>query len=364
MADVARAANVSTATVSHVLNGTRTVSDETAARVRAAIESVGYRLDPIARALRTSRTNSVGVVVSDTGHPIFADMIHGIDEVAARSGLSMLLTHSDEDPGREKASIDLLVERRIDGLLIVPSTNSDDAAIEAAAAAGLPVVAIDRPVDAEVDHVAADAAPALRALILHLVVDHGHTDVAVVVGTMSNRANTERLQACIDELQQLGCELLARNIIVADEDVHRRPSILATRRAVRDVLERSGRPTALVSLNAEMTVAAVQAAGDLGVRIPDDVALVALDDLPWAELVQPEITCAAQPAADIGREAMNLLLQRIDDRERPIQHRGLACTIRRRRSCGCEPNVAGSEPSPHDAISELIEQDNHRKDFP
>lgn len=346
MADVARAAGVSTATVSHVLNDTRVVSNETAERVREAIDRVGYRVDFLARALRTSRTFSVGVVVSDTGHPIFADMIHGIDDVAVKAGLTMLLAHSDERPGREREAIDALRERRIDGLLIVPAAGSDHEALSEAVGSGLPVVVIDRPIDLDVDRVASDAEPSLRALTRHILA-HGHQQVGIVVGTTENETNSERLAACVDELAAAGCDVAPEHIVtVSLADVRR--SLTATRIAVAEMLARPGAPTALISLNAEMTVAALQGTSDAGLRIPDDVALVALDDLPWSQIIEPKITCAEQPAAELGRAAMTQLLRRIDDPTIPSESQKLACVMHHRQSCGCTDGEVELENPRHD----------------
>lgn len=334
MADVAHEAGVSTATVSHVLNETRRVAPETEARVRAAIDAVGYRLDPIARALRTSRTHSIGVVVSDTGHPIFADMIRGIDEVASKSDLTMLLAHSSESADREAAAIDLLRERRVDGFLIVPATAGGHRAIAELAAERVPVVVIDRLFDLPVDQVASDAAPPLRALAQHLV-DHGHTRIGLVVGTTENEANVTRLDACRDALTALGVADADQIVIEAEGHGAIAAPIESTHMAIVDVLQSDSRPTALMSLNAQMTVAVLEAAAEAGLTIPDDIALVALDDLPWSQVIEPKITCAAQPATDIGRRAMELLLRRIAEPDAPAITGLLACELHHRRSCGC-----------------------------
>jgi LacI family transcriptional regulator len=338
MADVARRARVSTATVSHVLNGTRPVAQETADRVRDAVALVDYRRDPIARALRTSRTDSIGVIVSDTGHPIFADMIHGIDEVAMAAGLTMLLTHSNEQEVRERTAIELLRDRRVDGLLIVPAAPLSTAALAEAVSAGMPIVAIDREVDLDIDHVGADAEPSLRLLTRHLL-DHGHTKIGLVVGTTANGANIRRLEACLAELADAGLAPPSEWIVTADPDLDRLALIDATRAGVAELLGRADRPTALVSLNAEMTVATLEGADDARLRVPDDVAFVALDDLPWSQIVTPKITCASQPAAEIGRQAMHLLLGRIAAPDLAARRVRLECIIRHRQSCGCGPDL-------------------------
>lgn len=338
MAEVALQAGVSTATVSHVLNGTRAVAPETEARVRHAIDAVGYRLDPIARALRTSRTQSIGVVVSDTGHPIFADMIRGIDELATASGLTMLLAHSNESAEREAAAIDLLRERRVDGFLIVPATTGGHDAVAALATDEIPVVVIDRPFDLPIDMVASDAAPSLERLARHLV-DHGHRRIGLVVGTTQNDANVERLEACRRALTELGIDAANQLVIEAAGDDAVAAPVAATRVAVADILHSDDRPSALISLNAQMTVAVLEAAAEGGMRIPEDLALVALDDLPWSQVIEPKITCAAQPAIEIGRRAMELLLRRIAEPQAPPVTDLLACELHHRRSCGCTDDL-------------------------
>src|SRR5262249_4757326 len=140
--DVARAAGVSTATVSHVVNGTRPVSEATRRRVLDAIVTSGYTQDSVARSLKRKRTESIGLVISDIGNPFFTDVIRGVETEVRDSGFTLLLADAGEDPRRQDDAIRVFWERRVDGIMIALSKGSSDEAIASLKATGVPVVLI------------------------------------------------------------------------------------------------------------------------------------------------------------------------------------------------------------------------------
>ncbi|HBY23298.1 MAG TPA: LacI family transcriptional regulator, partial [Propionibacteriaceae bacterium] len=157
MIDVARLAGVSTSTVSHVLNGTRKVESATRRRVEAAIEQTGYRQDTLARAMRRSRSDSIGLIVSDAGEPAFADMAHGVEHAAAERGLTLLLANSSEDAEREGLAIHALMNRRVDGLILATAATSLVDVLRSLRDERAPVVLLDRLYhDLPFDQVGAD----------------------------------------------------------------------------------------------------------------------------------------------------------------------------------------------------------------
>jgi LacI family transcriptional regulator len=347
MHDVAEAADVSVATVSHVVNATRFVSDPVRARVVRAIEETGYRRDAVARALKRSRTDSVGLVVSDTGHPIFAEMVRGVEEVAREHNLTLILSNSSDDPEREAAAVDALRQQRVDGLLIVPAVGATQSA-QTAAEDGLPVVVMDRLVDAPIDQVGVDSAQALHDLTGHLA-DQGHRRIAVVAGTQELNVNVERLAACRAALLEHG--LNDRDILVLTSNGHDGTyhPVRSARESVLEHLGSADPATGYVTLNAHQTVGTLEALQDAGISIPSEVGLVAFDDLPWSRLLTPSLTCAAQPASQIGREAMRLLARRIEHAPSEPTVLRLACEIKHRESCGCgRPGapLVGDAPTP------------------
>ncbi|WP_052665278.1 LacI family DNA-binding transcriptional regulator [Nitriliruptor alkaliphilus] len=365
MTDVARIAGVSVATVSHAINGTRFVSEPIRQRVFDAIEATGYRRDDLARALKRSRTDSVGLVVSDTGHPIFADIVRGVEEVARELGQTLILANSSDDPAREREVVDALRQRRVDGLLIVPAVGSDGL-IDLLAADEVPVVVIDRLLDAPVDQVGADGHEALHVLAEHLAAQ-GHRRVAIVAGTEALAVNNARLEACLESL--MACGLAREDITVLTSNGHDgtyRP-VHAARESVLAHLDAGDHATGFLSLNAHQTVGTLQALQERGVAVPSEAAIVAFDDLPWASLLTPALTCAAQPAVPMGREAMRLLARRIDDPDVAPRTVHLECALVHRASCGCDApggplgaDAAGPPTSNDGPTPPGQERENHR----
>src|SRR3954453_11909557 len=176
MADIARMAGVSVTTVSHVVNGTRPASARTRARVEAAIERTGYSPNTIARALARGGTESFGLAISGLSNPYFTDVVAAVEAAATRSGRTLLLGDTREDPEHELRIVHALVERRVDGLLLAPSAGALDHALPYLAAHGVPVVVLDRFVDAPLDQVGCDNEQPTARLVEHLA-DRGHTRI-------------------------------------------------------------------------------------------------------------------------------------------------------------------------------------------
>jgi LacI family transcriptional regulator len=169
MVDVARIAGVSISTVSHVLNGTRNVEPKTRGRVLSAIEQTGYRQDTLARAMRRSKTDSIGLIVSDAGEPAFAEMAHGVERAAADRGLTLLLANSAEDADREERAIRTLLDRRVDGLILARAANTAPDLLASLLTEKAPVVLLDRLYrDVLLDQVGADNRDSMRELMRRL----------------------------------------------------------------------------------------------------------------------------------------------------------------------------------------------------
>ncbi len=337
--DVARLAGVSLSTVSHVMNGTRNVSDDARQRVEMAIRETGYVRDASARAMRRARTDSVGLVVSDTGQPVFAEMVRGVEEVASQHGLTLLLANSAEDPDREAAALRVLAERRVDGLIIARSARSDDAQLKIWRKSGIPIVLLDRMGDATLDQVGVDNIEPMATLVSHML-DQGHTRVALLAGDTAVATLAERRLGYLKALERHG--------IAPD------PSLVVTgtglagdaERAAAELFSRPDRPTALVTASTPMAAGALRAASAAGLRIPQDLAFAAFDNLPFGDLFSPPLTTVDQPASEIGREAMRLLLRRLSDpKARPSAVR-LSPTFNHRLSCCQEQDGPTEVPVP------------------
>lgn len=329
--EVARLAQVSVSTVSHVVNGTRPVSDATRARVMSAIAESGYSPHLGARSLRRARTDSIGLIVSDTGQPVFADMIRGVEHEARAAGFTLLLANSAEDRDLEEKSVRALRERRVDGLLLAQVSGSEPRLIRSLTDDALPLVLIDRLSSPDVDQVGVDNVGPMRALVRHLI-DLGHRRILLVAGDPMVPTLAERHLGFRDAFAEAGLEL-DPDLVLAAGGAHQDQS----RAAVRKALRRSHRPSAVVSPSMVLSIGALEAIRDVGLSVPDDVAFVTFDEPAYADLFSPRLTSVVQPAYDVGRQGMRLLLRRIRQRDAPVRTVRLMPRIAHRESCGCPP---------------------------
>lgn len=326
--DVARLANVSTSTVSHVVNGTRPVSRATRDRVLAAIEATSYTQDASARALRRSSTESIGLVISDSGQPAFADMVRGVEQAASEAGFVLLLANSAEDPQRELKAIAALQSRRVDGIILARTADSSAAALDLPRSHHVPVVLLDRLSDLPLDQVGVQSEVAMRTLVGHLL-DLGHRRVAMVAGNLAVPTLRERHAGFVGAHAARGLEADPDLVLTGAGE------IADTRAAVARLLGGRDRPSAIVSASSPIAIGVLRAAAELEVRIPDDLAFVSFDSLPTSDLMNPPMTTADQPAAAVGREAMRLLLRRLATPDVAPTTVRLTAEISHRVSCGC-----------------------------
>lgn len=300
--EVARLAGVSTSTVSHVLNGTRNVEPHTRKKVLDAIEKTGYRQDALARALRRSRTDSIGLVVSDAGEPAFAEMVHGVEDAAASQGLTLILANSAEDPEREARAVQTLLERRVDGLILARCAQSASIVGAHVAAASPPVVLLDRVFDgAPCDQVGADNRESMRRLVEHLL-GRGHRSLLLVAGDTRVPTLRERLAGFQDATARMSA---ARDALTVVEG----PDFPAVRAEVGRALTEQTH-TCVVAASTPLAVIALECLREAGIGVPDDVAFATFDGFNHSDLFQPSITTVRQPAFDMGVAAVRLLLER------------------------------------------------------
>ncbi|HEY2224122.1 LacI family DNA-binding transcriptional regulator [Actinomycetospora sp.] len=334
MADVARLAGVSTATVSHVLNNTRAVSDDTRAAVLAAVEETAYTPNTVARSLATSRTTTLGLVLSAISNPYFGELLSAAESAAAAAGYTLLLVDPHEDPDYERTVVARLHHHRVDGVVLAPSARPD-AALEYLARHEVPTVLLDRLLSvglaATLDQVGSENQEATATLTRHLV-EHGHRRIALVAGLAGLATTDERRAGYVQALAAAGIERDPTLEVSGDSATD------PARIAMAGLLGLPEPPTAVVVGNNSMTIGVIAALRDAGSRVPDDVAVVAFDDFAWADLFAPRLTVMAQPFARIAAEAVRLLLRR---RAEP----GAAREVLRlppffvvRESCGCPPH--------------------------
>jgi DNA-binding LacI/PurR family transcriptional regulator len=305
--DVAERAGVSPATVSRVLNGAASVRAEYRERVLRVIEELGYRPNRLASNLRRQKAEMIGVVVSDIENPHFTQMVRAVEDAAFRRGYRVLLCNTDENPEKQKAYLQVLAAERVLGVLISPSDPAGEE-ISELIELGIPVIAFDRSVDdPRADAVIVDNAAGTR-LATEFLIRAGHERIGFVSGLDDIETSVER---------QLGYERAMREAGIEPRSASGGYRIANGRTATEELLE-TGDLTALIVGNNFMTIGALEVLRAHRIRVPEEMALVAVDDPFWAELVEPPLTTLAQPVREMADCAVELLLQRIGgERERP-----------------------------------------------
>jgi LacI family transcriptional regulator len=326
--DVARLANVSTSTVSHVVNGTRPVSETTRARVERAIKMTGYSQHGLARALRRNRSDSIGLVVSDTSQHVFSQIIAGVESEARAAGLTLLLANSAEARNHERDSVRALLDRRVDGLLIAQVAESDPAVLEACKRAECPVVLVDRISDDDLDQVGVENRQAMKSLTTHLI-QLGHTRPVLIAGDLGVWTINERVQGFKEALEESGVGVHRDSIVSSGR------GLSDGRVAVSRMLAKRT-PTAMIAASGLMTIGALRAFRDRGITIPDDMAFASFDGMSNAEFMTPQLTSVIQPAVEIGEQAMRLLLRRFAEPGAESKTILARPEIFHGTSCGCD----------------------------
>ena len=312
--DVAAHAGVSVATVSAVINRNKYVSPNLAQRVQESITALGYERNSLAQSLKKQTSQTIGLIVSDITNPFFTSVVRGVENVANARGYSLILGNSDEDLKKEMSYMHLLESKRADGL-IVAFTLGNHEYLRSWPAHRLPLVGIDRLPDDDVsiDAVLIDNVAGARHAVEHLIA-LGHERIGIVTGIAGITTTEERLIGYQRALAAHGIPLDPALIVEGNSRIdggERAALQLLTREAVR--------PTALFVTSGLMIISALQAINQLGLRCPEDIALVGFDDFEWASVMYPRLTTVSQPTYEIGQKAAQLLFERLENRDAATQ---------------------------------------------
>lgn len=288
--DVAAHAGVSLSTVSRVMNGNASVDAVMAARVRSSARELGYTANPLARSLVLGRTQTIAVVVPDLGNPTFQAILRGLSRAASADGYHVLIADSVEDDG-EEAVLAIETRRRTDGVILCAPRMPEDR-LETVLAEVAPVVLVNRAPHAGTPAVTADYRSALREIIEHL---HGlgHRRFAYLAGSPRSASNAARLAALADARSAHPDTSIVELSGGVDFD--------AGARALDGVLETGA--TAVLAFNDLVAMGLLSAAGERGIRVPEDLSIAGFDDIPFARFTSPPLTTATVPAAELGARA-------------------------------------------------------------
>lgn len=335
IADVARAAGVSTATAGRVLGHYGYTSEEKKEQVLKAAQDLGYRPNALARSLITGKTRTLGVVAGDIQNPFYASVIRGISNVADANGFGLLITNSDEIPAHEVHAVELLAQKQVDGLIVTPIDTRKARHLFNIKAMGMPLVLIDRAVGGlMVDRVATDNIAAAEQAVRHLI-GEGHRRVGIVAELVDENFMTlddfvshaiagdpiesetlypswQRLLGYIRAHRIAGLTVDPRLIMRAGSY-----SAQAAQDVVPPVMTSPHPPTALFTTDGTMSEGTMRALTMLKLSVPEDLSLVCFDDLDWMSFLRPGITTVSQPRLAMGEAAARMLLERIRGEEYP-----------------------------------------------
>jgi LacI family transcriptional regulator len=332
--DVARAAGVSSMTVSRVINESARVSADTRRRVEDAIADLGYVPSRLARGLIRQRTGTLAVIVPDVANPFFTLVVRGAEDVARRAGYRVLLCDTRADLAVEREVIEEMIAHRVEGIVIAPVSDRSRDHLRRLARFGVPFVLVDRTVaEVEADAVLGDSAAGARQLVEHLIA-HGHRRIGFIVESSDVSTARDRRRGYEAALTAAGLPLDPS--LVADATVDPRGGFDGMQRLLR--LEEP--PTGVFTVNNLVALGAIEAVRAAGLEVPGDIALVCFDDIEYASRLYPFLTVMEQPAETFGTLGTQLLLERIDGRA-PERRRlvVLPAEFVVRRSCGAEPRV-------------------------
>jgi LacI family transcriptional regulator len=326
MGDVAALAGVSKTTVSHVINNTRFVEKETRQRVLQAIAELGYRPSTVARSLTTRRTGTVGVIVSDSSNYFFAEVLRGIEGVLRAKDYALFVCNTAEILEREAHYLDLLLRQRVDGIIAAATSQRWDILTEAEIQ-HVPVVFVDRSFDGLAGpFVGVDNVRGAYLGTSHLI-ECGHRRLGILAGFQRLSTMRERVVGFRQALQGHDIPLPEEWVVTSAL------SIEGGRNAMRQLLTLPERPTAVLINNNLLSLGALLAIKDLGLRCPEEVALVGFDDHPWAAVSDPPLTVIRQPARQLGQAAAEILVVLIDGGQTPVSRVILDCEVVLRQSC-------------------------------
>jgi len=337
MQDVANEVGISAATVSHVINQSRYVSEDLKRKVQAAIEELGYQPNGVARSLRAQKTSSIGLIIPNNANPFYAEVVRGVEKVAYQQGYSVILCNSDRDIEREVRYTELLLHRRVDGILFVGAWVGDQLEhLEKAVKRGLPIVAVDRNVAGlPISTIMADNEHGGKLATQYLL-DQGHRRIACIGGSPQRTPNARRVAGYFQALAGKG--------IRPDESVVKRANFTfeGGYAAANELLTQNANISAIFASNDLMAIGTMRSALDQGLRVPDDVSIIGFDNIQVTEYTNPPLTTVDHAMVEMGEKAAEILLDLCNSGEIFVSHELIVPKLVIRKSvanlCGGERN--------------------------
>jgi LacI family transcriptional regulator len=305
--DVAKDAQVSTSTVSHVLNKTRYVSEEITTRVMLAVDRLNYAPSALARSLKLKNTRTVGMIVTTSTNPFFAEVVKGVESRCYEEGYSLLLCNTEGDLNRLRFNIDMLLQKKVDGLLLMSDETSHQHLDIFSRHKAVPTVLLDYgetsfPTDKIKDNSLQGGYLATKHLI-----NKGHRKIGCITGAVDKPATIKRLAGYKKAMQEAKLDINDDWLVSGDFDFECESGL----RAFDKIIATGHRPTALFVFNDMMAMGVINAASKHGLSVPKDLSIVGYDDIKLATFITPSLTTIHQPKFKLGKKAFNMLLDKI-----------------------------------------------------
>ncbi|BFH69540.1 LacI family transcriptional regulator [Paenibacillus dendritiformis] len=327
--DIAKKANVSAMTVSRVINNTGRVSEKTRDKVKQVMEEMRYIPNSVARCLVTQESKIVSLLITDITNPFFTTMARGAEDAAMRHGYRLMFGNSDESFSKEKDYVEMILSMRVDGVLFAPSGDQSKEHLEWLQRQNVPFVLLDREVPGIVcDAVLGDSRDGAKRMVAEMI-RYGHRRIALVNGAQDVSTARERQAGYVEALQEAGIEFDESLVM---QTSYSREQDLSVAHWME--LAPEARPTAIFAANNMLALTVLQSVRSLGLRVPEDLSIACFDDFGWVEEANPFFSVASQPAYEFGEQGMQLLLDRIKNREEKPRQIVLPCDILMRQSVG------------------------------
>jgi LacI family transcriptional regulator len=309
--DVADLAKVSRATAARVIGGYGLVSDATRQRVLGAAEALDYRTNELARAMRAGRSSTLGLVIANLSDSFFDRAARAIIDAAADSDYQVLVIDTHDSVNAEARAVRVLVEKRVDGLIVVPSSPVDESSVDS----GVPTVFLDRSVSGSLHPSVTTDDRASAADAVRMFEARGHRQLGMLVSSVADHSIdglasaispvADRVMGFLDACGELNLLTDSHSVRFSSSDHD------AAKRVAMSMLAREPRPTAILTSNAEMALAVIDACTELGLHIGTDVSLITFDDSLWTRVFAPRITVIRRPVAELAKRAVSLLLGKL-----------------------------------------------------
>lgn len=309
MRDVAERAGVSVTSVSHVINQTRLVSDDLRERVLTAMNDLGYQPNALARSLRRKETYTIGVIITNSADPFFAEVTRGVEDACFEQGYNIILCNSDSDLDKELLYTNELIKKRVDGILFLAAGGKSTKHIRTMQEQKTPLVVVDRYIpDLAVDTVLIDNAHG-GWLATHHLIELGHQRIGCITGPSDLSLSAERVTGYRCALQEAGLAVDETLIIKGNFQYE------TGYQAAQQFLTKPAPPTAIFACNDLMAIGAINAAIRQGCQVPQQLSVIGFDDIRMAAYTNPLLTTVAQPKYEMGSIATAMLLERIHTQE-------------------------------------------------